>query len=106
MSNLLGKKIAILGCGAMGSQSGPGDPLQFILALGVKQLMGAGIIRLRHEHFGEPVQIAVVGQGGVHKLLRGDDAVLFEHRHEHLGVDDRAGVEKFHAENLATDGHR
>ena len=71
--------------------------LQFILALGVKQLVGAGIIRLRHEDFREPVQVAVVGRAGIGKLLRGDDAVFVEHRHEHLGVDDRAGVEKFHA---------
>jgi hypothetical protein len=28
--------------------------------------------------------------------LRGDDAVLVEHGHEHLGVDERAGVEQFH----------
>jgi hypothetical protein len=38
--------------------------------------------------------------------LRGGDAVLVEHGDEHLGVDERAGVEKFHAGNLATDGHR
>jgi hypothetical protein len=25
--------------------------------------------------------------------------VFFEHHHEHLGVDDRAGVEKFHLRN-------
>jgi hypothetical protein len=37
--------------------------------------------------------------------LRGGDAVLVEHGDEHLGIDDRAGVEQFHAGNLATDGH-
>jgi hypothetical protein len=31
--------------------------------------------------------------------------VFFQHHHEHLGVDDRAGVEKFHEDKLTTDGH-
>jgi hypothetical protein len=30
--------------------------------------------------------------------------VLLEHDEEHLGVDDRAGIEKLHAKNLTTDG--
>jgi hypothetical protein len=38
--------------------------------------------------------------------LRGGDAVLVEHGDEHLGVDERAGVEQFHTGNLATEGHR
>jgi hypothetical protein len=38
--------------------------------------------------------------------LRGGDAVLLQHGHKHLGVDDRAGVKQFHAGNLATDTHR
>jgi len=32
--------------------------------------------------------------------------VPLQHRDEHLGVDDRAGVKQFHAGNLATDAHR
>jgi hypothetical protein len=51
---------------------------------------------------GGTAQIAVVGRGGVNERLRGGDAVLVEHGDEHLGVDERAGVEKFHAKNLAT----
>jgi hypothetical protein len=38
--------------------------------------------------------------------LRGGDAVFVEHGDEHFGIDDRAGIKQFHAENLATDGHR
>ncbi len=42
-------------------------------------------------------QIAVVRRGGVHERLRGGDAMLLQHHHEHLGVHDRAGVKQFHA---------
>ena len=49
---------------------------------------------------GEPVQIAIVRGAGIHKILRGRDAVLFQHHDEHLGVVDRAGVEQFHAPQL------
>jgi hypothetical protein len=31
--------------------------------------------------------------------------MLLQHRHEHLGVDERAGVKEFHTGNLTTDGH-
>jgi hypothetical protein len=31
--------------------------------------------------------------------------VFFEHHHKHLGVDDRAGVEKLHAQKLTTNEH-
>jgi hypothetical protein len=69
-------------------------------------LAGAFVIGFRHEDLGGTVQVAVVRRGGILERLRGGDAVLFEHHHEHLGVDDRAGVKQFHAENLATDRHR
>ena len=79
---------------------------KLVFAFGVEKLVGAVVIGFRHEDLGGAVQVAVVRRGGIHERLRGGDAVLFEHHHEHLGVDDRAGVEQFHAENLATDGHR
>jgi len=79
---------------------------KLVLALGVKELEGPVVIGFRHENAGGTTQIAVVGRGGVSEFLRGGDAVLLEHRHEHLGVDDRAGVKQFHARNLATDFHR
>ncbi len=54
--------------------------------------MGAGIIGLGHEDFAGTAQIAVVRRGGVNEGLRGDDAVLLEHHHEHVGIHERAGV--------------
>lgn len=78
--------------------------LQFVLAFSVKQPVSLGIIRFRYEHLRQPVQITVVGQGGVHKLLRGGDAVLLQHGYQHLGIDDGAGVEKFHTKDLVTGG--
>ena len=36
----------------------------------------------------------------VNELLGGLNAMLFEHHHERLRVDDGAGVEKFHGEIL------
>jgi len=44
-----------------------------------------------------------VRRGGIHERLRGDDAMFFKHGHEHLGVDDQAGVKQFHVGNLAAD---
>jgi len=79
---------------------------QFIFALGVEQLVGAVVIRGRHEDAGGPVQIAIVRRGGIHEFLRGGYAVFFQHHHEHLGVHDRTGVKQFHAENLAATGCR
>ena len=79
---------------------------KLVLALGVEELVGAGKIRLRHEDLGGAVQVAVVRRGGVHEILRGGDAVFFKHHHEHVGVDERAGVKQFHVGSLATDGHR
>ncbi len=76
---------------------------KLILALGVKELEGAIVVVFRHEDSRGAVQVAVVGQRGVHEILRGGDAMFVEHRDEHLGVDDRAGVKQFHAGNLAAD---
>ena len=70
--------------------------LKFVLALGVKQFERAVIVSFRHENLGGTAQIAVVRQCGVNERLRRGDAVLVEHGDEHLGVDERAGVEKFH----------
>ena len=76
--------------------------LKLIFALGVEELVGAVVIGFRNEDLGGAAQIAVVRQRGVHEILRGGDAVFFQHHDEHLGVDDRAGVKQFHAGNLAT----
>ena len=32
--------------------------------------MGAVVVSLGHENFGEAIQVAVVGQAGVHEFLR------------------------------------
>ena len=65
---------------------------QFIFALGVEKLVGAGIIGFRDEDLAGAIEVAIVGRGGVREILRGGDAVLFEHHHEHVGVDEGAGV--------------
>jgi len=70
--------------------------LQLVFAFGVKQFEGAVVVGCRHEDLGGTAQIAVVKECGINKRLRGGDAVLVEHGDEHLGVDERAGVEKFH----------
>lgn len=70
---------------------------QFIFAFGVEQLVGTVVIRLRHVHLRRTIQVSGVNRDGINELLRGGGAVFFEHHHEHLGVDDRAGVEKFHS---------
>lgn len=75
---------------------------QLILALGVEELMRAVVVGFGHEHFGGAVQIAVIRLAGVDKFLRRNDAVLLEHHDEHLGIDDRAGIEKPHANKLTT----
>ena len=79
--------------------------LQLILAFGVEELMGAIVIGFGHEDFRRAIQVAIVGQAGVHEFLRGDDAVFLEHDDEHLGVHDGAGVEKLHDKRLTTNGH-
>ena len=64
--------------------------------------MRAVVIGFRHEHFGGAIQVFVtVRLARVNELLRRGDAVLFKHDDEHLGVDDRAGVEvSFYAQSL------
>ena len=74
----------------------PGLRSQFILAFGVEELMGAVVVGFGHENFRQSIQVAILGQAGVHEFLRGNDAVFLEHHYEHLGVHDRAGVEKLH----------
>ena len=71
--------------------------LKFVLPFGVEKLEGAVVIGFWDEDLGGAAQIAVVRQRGVHEILRGGDAVFFQHHDEHLGVDDRAGVKQFHA---------
>ena len=80
-----------------------GTFLQLTLTLGVEKPVGAVEIGFQDKDCGGTVQIAVVRRGGVNEFLRGGDAVFFQHHDEHLGVDERAGVEKFHAGNLVTD---
>ena len=70
---------------------------KFIFALGVKMLIGAVIIGCWHEDARGAVQVAVVWLGGVHEILRGGDAMFFQHQHEQLGVDEWSGVKKFHS---------
>lgn len=73
---------------------------KFVLPLGIKQPLRAFIIRLRHEDVRRATQVPILGRGGINKFLRGADAVFFQHHHEHLRVDHRAGVKKFHPSNL------
>ena len=77
---------------------------KLVLAFGVEELVGAVVISFGHEDPGGAAQIAVIRRGGVRERLRGGDAMLFQHHHEHLGVHDRAGVKQFHARNLTADG--
>lgn len=80
--------------------------LKLILSLGVEKLVGAWVIRFRDEDLAGAVQVAIVWRGGIHEVLRGSDAVFFEHHHQHIGVDERAGVKQFHAGSLALDSPR
>jgi hypothetical protein len=80
--------------------------LQLILALGVKKLERAVIIGFRDENLRGTAKIAVIRGGWIDKSLRGGDVVLLKHHDEHLGVDNRAGVEQFHFGELITDEHR
>jgi len=73
---------------------------KLVLALGVEKLVGAVVIGFRHEDPGGAAQIAVVRRGGIHERLRGGDAMFLQHHHEHLGIDDRAGVKQFHPDKL------
>jgi hypothetical protein len=76
---------------------------KLVLALGIEELVGAVVVGFRHEDLGGAAQIAVVRRGGVHKRLRGGNAMFLQHHHEHLGVNHRAGVKQFHAGNLTAD---
>jgi len=76
---------------------------KLVLALGVEELVGAVVIGFRHGDLGGAAQIAVVRRCGIHERLRGGDVMFLQHHHEHLGVDDRAGVKQFHAGNLIAD---
>lgn len=77
---------------------------QFILPLRIEKLKSPIIIRLRDEHLGRPAKVAIIRRGGIGKRLRGGNAVFLEHHHQHLGIDDGAGVKKFHAGNLLAEG--
>lgn len=76
--------------------------LKLILPLPIKQLERAIIICLRDKHLGRPIQIPIIRLTGIHKLLRRDDAVLLEHHHQHLRIDNRPGIKQFHARSLTT----
>jgi len=51
--------------------------------------MRAVVVVLRNQNIGEAIEVAIVGKGGILKLLFGLDAVFFQHHHEHLRVHDR-----------------
>ena len=76
-----------------------GRSLQFVFALGVEQLVRPVVIRFGHEHFGGTIQVAVIGQVWLYELLRRGDTVFLQHHHEHLGVNHRPGIKKFHTQN-------
>jgi len=76
-----------------------GRPLQLILALSVKQLVRPIVIGFRYEHFGRTIQITIVRRGRINELLRRSDAVFLQHHDEHLRVDHRPGIKKFHTQN-------
>ena len=50
-------------------------------------------VAIRHSDVGGTIQVVVVWRGRVHKLLRGGNAGLFQHRDEQLRFDHRAGEE-------------
>jgi len=69
--------------------------LKLIFTLRIEQLLGAGVVGFRHEDPSQPVQIAIIRGGRVHELVDGDDAVFFQHEHQQLRLDERAGEEQF-----------
>ena len=69
--------------------------LKFIFTLRIEQLLGAGVVGFRHKDPGQPVQIAIIRRRWVHELVDGDDAVFFQHEHQQLRLDERAGEEQF-----------
>lgn len=74
-----------------------GQTSKLILTLGEKQLPRFFKIVVRHEHVGLAIEITVIRLRRVHEFLRRRDAVFFQHHHEQLRFDDRAGEENFHA---------
>ncbi len=69
--------------------------LKLVFSAGVEEGIRALVVGRRHENFGRPIEIVVVGRAlGIIQLLAGKDAVLFEHHHQHFRVDDRARVEQ------------
>ena len=72
---------------------------EFIFSLGVKQLMRSFVISVGHKHFGRAIQITIVPRGRINEFLRRGDAMFFQHHDEHLGVDHRTSIKKFHEEN-------
>ena len=75
----------------------PQSSSQLVFALGEKQLPGAVEIRFGHQDIRQAIQVAVVRQGGIHKFLRGGDAVFFQHHHQQFRFDDLTGVKNFHS---------
>ena len=69
--------------------------LKLIFTLRIEQLLGAGVVGFGHEDPSQPVQIAIIRGGRVHELVDGDDTVLFQHEHQQLRLDERAGEEQF-----------
>ena len=88
-------------CGQNHFRSGGHARLQLVLAFGVEEAVGAVVVGLGHKDARGTIQVAVVGLRGVFKFLGRGDAVLFEHRDEHLGVHQRAGVKQLHARSVA-----
>ena len=70
---------------------------KLVFTLGEKQLPSAVEIRCGHQHIRRAIQVAVIRQGGIHKFLRGGDAMFFQHDHQQFRFDDRAGVKEFHS---------
>ena len=68
----------------------------------VEKLVSTVVIRSRHKNARGPIQITIVRRGGIHKFLRGRDAMFFEHHHEHLCIDDGTGVKQFHVKKFAS----
>ena len=62
--------------------------------------MGAEIIGFRDEDLGGSAQIAVVQQRDIYKILRGMDAMFFQHHGQQIGIVDQAGIKQFPAQGL------
>jgi len=93
----------MLDVGAWSFFTGAWSFSQFILPLRIEKLKSPIIIRLRDEHLGRPAKVAIIRRGGIGEGLGGGDPMFLEHHHQHLSVDDRPGVKKFHPGNLLTE---